>query len=203
MDPACHRARDARASSSSAFLGFSCCTSKPTAISGASVERMRSASRTIESARKLLRYSASASGLAKGSARASSGAPRPVPSAIEQDDPIPGQQLLEPAAALVGMRGLEPGTALEPHDRRTLRVGGMLGGDDLAREDTDLRTRGLIPVDRHLDPVRDDDHAVDGDASWHPRIVSLVRGERGLGADVDGTEASARQGGEHRRDGAH
>ena len=52
-------------------------------------------------------------------------------------------------APMIGIRDLESRASLEPDDRRALRIARMLRRDDLTRMHADLRTRRLIPVDRH------------------------------------------------------
>ncbi len=64
---------------------------------------------------------------------------------------------------MVRERNFMTGPALEPHDRRQLRVAGLLGSNDLTRVHVDLRTGRLVPVNRNTDPMWRDDHPVDGD----------------------------------------
>ena len=93
---------------------------------------------------------------------------------VEQEHPVPRQELLEPGAASGREGELHPRPTLVPADHRQTGIVRLLRGHHLAGKDADgRRLAGPGPIEGALDAVPGDDHAVDG----RPRD-DLVRAHR-------------------------
>jgi hypothetical protein len=87
---------------------------------------------------------------------------------------------------MVGKRDLVTGTALKPHDGRPIRIAGMFRGDDFPCVHTDLRSRGITPVEWYLDTVIGHHHAIDSDGRSGSQLLDqLTLLTRGAAAPFD------------------